>query len=152
MYGVYAIACAGPRRAPRLLLHELGHCLAGLADAYDGAPVTYGDYFPPGIEPLEPNITALLDPLQLKWAHLASPAAPIPTPWRRAAGEDPRVWTARLEPFARPGFVGAFEGAGYLSAGLYRPALACTMRTLDGPGFCPVCREALAARIRLLAE
>ncbi len=30
-------------------------------------------------EPCEPNVTALLDPSNLKWKHLAAPSTPIPT-------------------------------------------------------------------------
>jgi hypothetical protein len=37
--------------------------------------------------------------------------------------------------------VGTFEGARYLSTGIYRPWYNCEMRSLNRP-FCPVCREA----------
>ena len=41
-------------------------------------------FFPKGIEPTEPNLTALLDPANLKWKDLVSPGIPIPTEWGEA--------------------------------------------------------------------
>lgn len=40
------------------------------------------------------------------------------------------------------GKVGAFEGAGYVSKGLYRPSINCIMFTRTNY-FCPVCQEAM---------
>jgi len=34
-----------------------------------------------GVEPLESNITALLDPENIKWKDLLSPGIETPTPW-----------------------------------------------------------------------
>jgi hypothetical protein len=45
------------------------------------------------------------------------------------------------------GIVGAFEGAGYVSQGLYRPAIDCLMFSRGEKPLCPVCRRAVAARI-----
>jgi hypothetical protein len=45
------------------------------------------------------------------------------------------------------GMVGAFEGAGYSSTGLYRPALDCLMFSRRVQPFCPVCERAVAAMI-----
>jgi hypothetical protein len=45
------------------------------------------------------------------------------------------------------GTVGAFEGAGYVSEGLYRPAVDCLMFSRGVKPLCPVCRSAVAARI-----
>jgi hypothetical protein len=42
--------------------------------------------------------------------------------------------------FARK--VGAFEGAGYMSTGLFRPSINCIMFTRTDY-FCPVCQEAM---------
>jgi hypothetical protein len=47
------------------------------------------------------------------------------------------------------GKVGAFEGAGYMSRGLYRPSADCIMFTRDEVGFCPVCRRAINRMIDL---
>jgi len=46
---------------PYVFLHEFGHHFAALADEYYTSSVAYNDFFPPGIEPIEPNVTALLD-------------------------------------------------------------------------------------------
>jgi len=47
------------------------------------------------------------------------------------------------------GTVGAFEGAGYLSEGLYRPAIDCLMFSRGVKDLCPVCRRAVRDRIRV---
>ena len=41
------------------------------------------------------------------------------------------------------GVVGAFEGAGSTSRGLYRPALDCIMFSRGDKPFCPVCLRAI---------
>lgn len=71
-----------------VFLHELGHAFAGLADEYYTASVAYNDFYPRGIEPVEPNITALLDPGALKWGELVTPGTPVPTPWEKAAFDE----------------------------------------------------------------
>ena len=47
-----------------------------------------------------------------------------------------------LEGSKYAGKVGAFEGAGYASTGLYRPSVNCIMFTRTNY-FCPVCQEAM---------
>jgi hypothetical protein len=66
-----------------LVLHEFGHSFAGLADEYYTSEVAYNDFYPKGVEPVEPNITALLDPGNLKWKALTTPGIAIPTPWEK---------------------------------------------------------------------
>lgn len=66
-----------------LFLHEFGHSFAGLADEYYTSAVAYNEFYPKGVEPLEPNITALLDPESLKWKDLTTPGVEIPTPWEK---------------------------------------------------------------------
>jgi hypothetical protein len=63
--------------------HEFGHSFAGLADEYYSADIAYNDFYPQGIEPREPNITALLDPKNLKWKDVATPGIEIPTLWEK---------------------------------------------------------------------
>ena len=57
-----------------------GHHFAGLADEYYTSSVAY---LPRAdrVEPWEPNVTALLDPSQLKWKDQVGPKTPLPTPW-----------------------------------------------------------------------
>ncbi len=66
-----------------LVLHEFGHCFAGLGDEYYTSDVAYNEFYPQGVEPVEPNITALLDPNNLKWKKWATPGIAIPTPWEK---------------------------------------------------------------------
>jgi len=66
-----------------LLLHEFGHSFAGLADEYYTSSVAYSEFYPRGVEPTEPNITALLDPKNLKWKNLVTLGIEIPTPWEK---------------------------------------------------------------------
>ncbi len=66
-----------------LLLHEFGHSFAGLADEYYTSTVAYNEFYPQGIEPTEPNITALLDPKNPKWKELVTKDTEIPTQWEK---------------------------------------------------------------------
>ncbi|HEX9007230.1 MAG TPA: M64 family metallopeptidase, partial [Bacteroidota bacterium] len=67
-----------------VFLHEFGHAFAGLADEYYTSDVAYDQFYQPGVEPLEPNVTALLDPSHLKWGKFVDPGLPIPTEWGQA--------------------------------------------------------------------
>jgi hypothetical protein len=49
------------------------------------------------------------------------------------------------------GTIGAFEGAGYASTGLYRPAVDCLMFSRGVKPLCEVCRRAVEERIRFFA-
>jgi len=81
IYNFYCVFTAHHSDRDYLFLHEFGHAFAGLADEYYSSAVTYSDFYPKGIEPLEPNITALLDPARLKWGDQVTPGTPVPTPW-----------------------------------------------------------------------
>ena len=67
-----------------VMQHEFAHCFAGLGDEYYTKDVAYEEYLEPGVEPNEPNLTALLDPSHLKWRDLVSSGVPIPTEWGQA--------------------------------------------------------------------
>jgi hypothetical protein len=69
--------------AKYLFTHEFGHSFTGLADEYYTSDVAYNDFFKPTVEPVEPNITALLDPTNIKWKKYLSPGIEIPTPWEK---------------------------------------------------------------------
>ena len=82
--GIYNQFCIFTADAPWnefLMHHEFGHSFAGLADEYFDSSVAYENFYTPGIEPLAENITALLDPENLKWGDLLTPGLEIPTPW-----------------------------------------------------------------------
>ena len=84
--GIYRLYCTFPADNEwhkYLLLHEFGHSFSGLADEYYSSSTAYNDFYPPGVEPTAPNITALLDKETLKWQKLLTPQIKIPTPWRQ---------------------------------------------------------------------
>jgi hypothetical protein len=171
IYNLYSTVAADNLWAPYIFVHEFGHHLAGLADEYYTSDVAY---LPPSekIEPWEPNVTALLDPLKLKWKDLVTPGRPLPTPWpkdqyeeaskeaqkrrrdiraqHRPESEMDALFkeelardTALLNSPPLAGKVGAYEGANYEARGYYRPQSDCIMFSRDNVGFCAVCRRAL---------
>ncbi|HYK88953.1 MAG TPA: M64 family metallopeptidase [Acidobacteriota bacterium] len=81
----YCVTTVDNPRSPEVFLHELGHSFGGLADEYYTSEVAYNDFYPKGVEPLEPNITALLDPANVKWKELLSPGIGVPTEYGKDA-------------------------------------------------------------------
>jgi IgA Peptidase M64/Peptidase M64 N-terminus len=75
----YCVTTVDHPRSLEVFVHELGHSFGGLADEYYQSEVSYNEFYPKGIEPLEPNITALLDPPNVKWKDLLSPGIGVPT-------------------------------------------------------------------------
>jgi hypothetical protein len=146
-------------------VHEFGHSFAGLGDEYYAAQTGYNDFYSPGIEPWEPNITALLDKDNLKWKEFMTSGLPLPTPWDKAKYDSISAIQGKLDRLAsdyykkreplfkalvdirtkskNSGKVGAFEGAGYASKGLYRPTIDCRMFSLSLVDFDPVCSAAI---------
>ena len=170
IYGLFSTAAANSEWLPYLFVHEFGHHFAGLADEYYTSSVAYES---PEIiaEPYEPNVTALLDPDNLKWQHLVTPNTPIPTAWPKAAYDkhsnayqekrrkmrEANVSEEEMNELFRytrdyvdnlfrksgkAGIIGAFEGGNYQSEGMYRPAQDCLMFTRSEV-FCAVCAEAI---------
>ncbi len=81
IYNCQALFTSGERLKDFVFIHEFGHAFAGLADEYFSSDVSYVDFYPPGVEPAEANITALLDPENVKWKDLLSPGLEVPTDW-----------------------------------------------------------------------
>ena len=81
IYNDYCVTTVDHASSKHVFLHEFGHSFAGLADEYYLSDVAYNDFYPKGVEPLEPNITALLNPAQVKWKDLLSPGLAVPTDW-----------------------------------------------------------------------
>jgi len=75
----YCVSTVDHPASPQVFVHELGHSFAFLADEYYQSEVSYNEFYPKGVEPLEPNITALLDPANVKWKDLLAPGIGIPT-------------------------------------------------------------------------
>lgn len=84
IYGLYSTFTTDNQWHRYIFLHEFGHSFGGLADEYYTSSTAYNEFYPRGVEPAEPNITALLDPANVKWSHLLSPTVAVPTPWEKA--------------------------------------------------------------------
>ncbi len=84
IYNFYCTFTADTQFHEYIFIHEFGHSFGGLADEYYTSSVAYNDFYPRGVEPVEANITALLDPGNLKWKNLVEGDVPIPTPWEKA--------------------------------------------------------------------
>ena len=128
IYNFYSVSSLH-RMAELVLTHELGHGIGGLADEYVDEELSYADLHRTAYEPLEPNITNLVD-FGRKWQPMLKKGTPVPTP-------DAKV------PRTENGPLGVYEGAGYSTKGVYRPAMHCMMR--DYAPFCPVCSERMEA-------
>jgi len=181
IYHLYASVTADTEPAEYVFIHEFGHSFAGLGDEYYTSDVAYDSFNPPGFEPNEPNITALLPNGSLKWQELADPGIPIPTPWkkrgydslsadiqkrrseliRKGASEKEmeslfREDRDKTQNWLRSeqyyGKTGAFEGAGYESRGLFRPELDCIMFSRNPDHFCKVCNKAISEAINRLTQ
>lgn len=113
--------------AGEIALHESGHVLGGLADEYE---TPYPGY-PAGDS--EPNVTFHTESGQIPWKEWITPGALLPTPENT------------LE------VVGLFEGARYLSDGIYRPRHTCRMRQLNKP-FCEICQQAMVLNLYSLVS
>ena len=174
IYGLYSTAAANSDWADYLFVHEFGHHFAGLADEYYTSSVAY--QAPAKIvEPYEPNVTALLDPRNIKWKHLVTKNTPLPTEWPKQKFEKHSLKyqkvRAKLRDDNKPesemnqlfvknqsivedlflehknhNVVGAFEGANYQSKGYYRSSMNCVMFT-RAKDFCDVCSEAVEEMI-----
>ena len=121
IYNSYTLTTAHHAAFKPVVVHEFGHSFAGLADEYYYDD-QYVEYYYPGTEPWEQNITTLAD-FESKWKDMLE------------AGE------AEL-----------LEGAGYQSKGVYRPAKDCRMHTNKAENFCPVCQRALGRIIEFYTD
>ena len=170
IYNLYTTVAADNKFTEYIMVHEMGHHMAALADEYYTSSVSY-EIPEIKVEPWELNITALFDKNNLKWKDLVEPGTPLPTPWNkeefdksgyaiqkerdslRAAHVAETVmedlFTRQLnienEYFSKEKYrdkVGAFEGAGYLAKGLYRPQADCIMYSRHMT-FCKVCQRSI---------
>ena len=170
IYGLFSTAAANSYWAPYLFVHEFGHHFAGLADEYYTSPV---EYLPPEeiVEPYEPNVTALLDPDDLKWKHLVTEGTQLPTLWPKEQYEEYMHEYQRVRAEMRANdapehemdelfieardfveelfsdtehneAIGAFQGANYDAKAYYRSEMNCLMFTRT-EYFCQVCSDAI---------
>lgn len=148
-----------------VFVHELGHSFGGLGDEYYSSSVSYNDFYRAGVEPWEPNLTTTTTLDKLKWKSFVAASTPIPTPWKKEEYDSLEALRGKLDRLAPDYYekraplysaeekilhnaeykntVGVFEGAGYVSQGVYRPAVDCRMFSLSLTGFDPVCADAI---------
>jgi len=83
IYNFYCTFTSDNQFSPYIFLHEFGHSFGGLADEYYTSDVAYNEFYPEGQEPIEPNITCMLDKNNLKWKNLITSGIELPTPWEK---------------------------------------------------------------------
>lgn len=124
-----------------VILHEMGHAVAGLADEYwsgTASALSIG-----GIGEGIPNITGERDPAKVKWRHLFSRSPPTirfnPRPGQPVASY----------PMVPADDLGLYEGGHGWAFDVFRPTKdACKMAGDVTRAFCPVCREAMVRAYR----
>ncbi len=130
--GYLSVASTNPFAA-EIAQHEYGHSFTRLADEYSspypGYP-TCSDISGP--VPCEVNVTDQSTRALVKWLPWIHIDTPVPTPQGTTAYAD---------------VVGLFEGARYLSSGMYRPGDTCLMRSLGGYPFCQVASQAYVLKL-----
>ncbi len=137
IYNSYTLTTSHHVLFKPVVVHEFGHSFGGLGDEYYYDD-QYTPMYPAGVEPWEPNLTTLTH-FETKWKDMLPTGTQIPTP----PVKDPsKIYTQ----------VGVFEGGGYSSKGVYRPAMECRMKINEAPGFCPVCQRALERIIRFYTD
>lgn len=195
IYNFYCTFTSDNQWHKYLILHEFGHSFAGLADEYYTSSTAFNDFYPKGVEPVEPNITALNNPNNIKWKESLTQGISIPTIWEkkkfdvmdlewqkeRKSLNDKTALLKRdkaskelilkaesdydskdlahsievdkyLKSTANYGKVGVFEGAGYVSEGLFRPMIDCLMFSKGNKPYCKVCEKAVEKVIKHYVE
>jgi hypothetical protein len=110
-----------------IVIHEYGHTFHDLADEYTSPYPGFPNCSDTGSgSPCEVNVTNQTVPSLIKWKSWIAPTTPIPT-------------TSGVE-------IGLFQGARYLTSGMYRPANSCGMRNLAAQ-FCSVCSQAYILKL-----
>jgi hypothetical protein len=130
IYNDYCVSVNSNASAAKIFIHEFGHGFAGLADEYYDSSTSYNDFYPKDVEPWEPNLTTLVD-FGRKWKSMLPPGTPIPT--------KPDI--------ENPLKLGVFEGGGYVTKGVYRPAYDCLMDSFKVDEFCDVCKKSIQKMI-----
>ena len=134
IYNSYTLTTAHHPQFKPVVVHEFGHSFGALADEYfyDEPDHTAGTY-KLDYEPWEQNITSLVD-FESKWADMIKNKKEIPT---EPTEKREKNYT-----------IGVYEGGGYMTKGMYRPAVVCRMRDNEATQFCPVCQRAIERIIR----
>jgi len=147
-----------------VFVHEFGHAFGGLGDEYYTSDVAYTEFYPQGVDPWEPNV-GIVENGTVKWASMIEKGVSVPTPWQKSTydslsaaiqdldrtatdyAEKQKQISDQMHNLLRDqkywNHVGAFEGSGYASQGLFRPCLDCRMFSKSLIGFCPVCAQSI---------
>lgn len=134
IYNYYSVSVSGNLKSPKVFIHEFGHSFAGLADEY-AYEDSFENIYDKKFEPWEPNITTLVS-FDKKWADMIGKETKIPS----------------IESIENKTKIGAYEGAGYVKRGVYRPLPDCLMRSFEGDIFCPVCERAIRKMTRFYTD
>lgn len=135
IYNLYSVCTGKNQHSDFTFTHEFGHGFSSLADEYFTSDVAYENFYALDVEPLDPNLTTLVD-FDSKWKDLVEEGTPIPTPATDEYKDK----------------VGAFEGGGYVEKGVYRSMQDCTMKSIVKDKFCPVCKRAIQQMIDFYSE
>lgn len=129
IYNSYTLTTAHNPMFKPVVVHEFGHSFGALADEYfyEHADHTDGTY-KLGYEPWEQNITTMVD-FESKWKDMVAEGVEIPS----------QPTKERQENYT----IGVYEGGGYMTKGMYRPAVICRMRDNVATQFCEVCQRAI---------
>ncbi len=137
IFNAYTLTTTGHRGFKPVVVHEFGHSFAGLGDEYFYESDVLDATYTTNIEPWEKNITSLVN-FKDKWENLLMKGTPIPT----HTDEN----SVKKYP------IGVFEGAGYLSKGMYRSSTDCRMHTNTCDDFCPACQKVIEEIIKFYTE
>lgn len=135
IYNHYSVCVSDNNFSEYIFTHEFGHGFAGLGDEYYSSDVAYNEFYPLDVEPLDPNLTTLVN-FDVKWKDMIDNDTPVPTPPIREYKND----------------VGVYEGGGYVAEGVYRPMQDCSMKSISVDNFCPVCKRAIERMINFYSE
>lgn len=135
IYNYYNLCSADHEASDRVFTHEFGHAFAALADEYEYGFDEASEIYNTEIEPWQVNITNLTN-FAGKWENIVDEDTPVPTPNTRKYRDK----------------VGAFEGAGYVKKGIYRPTYDCKMRSNNTEEFCPICYKAVLDLLLFYSE
>jgi hypothetical protein len=168
-FGGPAVVAADSAEARYLVIHELAHAIAGLADEYY-IPDAHGPAVFGNVEPWHSNVT--ISPASGKWGAVP----PEPTPWNKAEYEryfadyvrryerlrergaeeaavekfletERRRQAALLAKNANPRRAGYYEGANGFAKGAFRAEPDCIMFSLQTDYFCAACSAAIERAI-----
>jgi hypothetical protein len=129
IYNSYTLTTAHHTAFRPVVVHEFGHSFAGLGDEYFYETSDNNDEMHSlDHEPWEQNITTMVD-FESKWKDMVAEGVEIPS----------QPTKERQDNYT----IGVYEGGGYMTKGMYRPAVICRMRDNVATQFCEVCQRAI---------